>query len=84
MKSSVGDRNIYETELKDFLPEKIFDSHVHLFDKSCLPQGYEFPEKDCCRKFGGQFTLEQCLEYIRTILPEQDFTLTTLVFHQWN
>ena len=72
-----SDMAVYETELKDFLPEKIFDAHVHLFDESCLPQGYEFPEKDCCRKFGGQFTLEHCLEYIRAMLPEQDFYLNS-------
>ena len=72
-----SDQAVYETELKDFLPEKIFDAHVHLFDGSCLPQGYEFPQKDCCRKFGSQFTLEQCLEYIRAILHDQDFYLNS-------
>ena len=75
-----SDQAVYETELKDFLPEKIFDAHVHLFDESCLPQGYEFPEKDCCRKFGDKFTLKQCLEYIRTMLPEQDFYLNSFGF----
>ncbi len=72
-----SDLAVYRTELKVFLPEKIFDAHIHLFDGSCLPQGYEFPSKDCCLKFGGQFTLENCLEYIRTMLPEQDFYLNS-------
>lgn len=66
------DRFIYETELKDFLPGKIFDSHIHLFDESCLNAGYEFPEKSCYNKFGGKFTFESCIEYFNAILPEQE------------
>jgi len=75
-----SDQAFYMAELKDFLPGKIFDAHVHLFDNSCMPQGYEFPPKDCCRKFGGRFTLEDCLEYIRAMLPEQDFYLNSFGF----
>ena len=69
------DRQVYEQELKDFLPEKIFDAHVHLFDESCIPQGYEFPPKSCYRKFGCRFTLENYLEHVREMLPGQELYL---------
>lgn len=29
------DRLVYENELKDFLPDKIIDAHVHIWDKTC-------------------------------------------------
>ena len=31
------DRKVYETELKDRLPEKIFDAHVHLLERKDFP-----------------------------------------------
>lgn len=40
-----NDKLIYENEFRDWLPEKIFDSHVHVFDKSNFQSGYELPEK---------------------------------------
>ena len=70
-----GDRQIYEQELKDFLPARIFDSHLHLFDHSCLQPGYVFPPKSCMQKFGGIFTIEQCLELAAALLPDQEFHL---------
>lgn len=68
-----SDKFIYNNELKDFLPERIFDAHMHLFDESCIPESFEFPQKSCYQKFGGKFTLENCLAYVKKVLPKQEF-----------
>lgn len=65
------DWRIYEQELQAFLPSKIFDSHVHLFDQTCWKPGTELPPKSCYHKFGGVFTLEQYREWTSNILPDQ-------------
>jgi predicted TIM-barrel fold metal-dependent hydrolase len=72
---NANDRKIYENEFRDWLPEKIFDAHVHAFDADNFKVGYELPEKSCYRKFGGTFTLEQCLEIVKILLPEQEFSM---------
>ena len=70
-----ADRQVYDRELKGFLPEKMFDAHVHVFDTSCLVPGYTFPPKHVYQKVGGVFTLEQCLEWAAALLPEQAFSM---------
>jgi predicted TIM-barrel fold metal-dependent hydrolase len=74
---SEADRQIYEQELQDFLPAKIFDSHIHMFDRSCLVPGFEFPPKNVYQKFAGTFTIEQCQEWIQALLPRQEFHLNS-------
>jgi len=70
-----ADRQIYERELRDFLPARIFDAHVHLLDRTCLRPGVQLPPKSFYQKFGGMFTLEQCLAWAKAFLPEQEFHL---------
>lgn len=65
------DRDLYDQELRDFLPSRIVDAHVHLFDTSCLVPGHNFPPTSCYHKFGGQSTLEQLLAWTDVWLPEQ-------------
>lgn len=72
-----SDRAVYEEELKPFLPRRIFDAHVHLFDRSCLFPGAEFPPKNCYRRFGGVFTREQYLDWTRALLPDQEVSLNS-------
>jgi len=72
-----ADRQIYDRELRGFLPSRIFDAHVHLFDRSCLNPGAGFPPKSCYQKFGGTFPLESCLDWAKTLLPEQEFYLNS-------
>ena len=67
-----SDRRIYEEELRDFLPARIFDAHVHLFDSSCLVRGGAFNERHCYRKFGGVFTAEQYAAWMKELLPGQE------------
>lgn len=71
------DAEIYEKELKEFLPEKIFDSHIHLLDDTSFALGYKFPDKNCYLKFGGKFTLETCMAYFKKLLPEQEIYINS-------
>ncbi len=71
------DQKVYEQELRAFLPTKLFDAHVHLFDQTCLLPGKSFPPKSCFRKFGGIFTLEQLLEWAARWLPDQELHLNS-------
>jgi hypothetical protein len=56
----------------DFLQEKIFDAHVHIFDASCLAPNFNFPPKSCYNKFGDTYTLQQCLDCMKATLPENE------------
>ena len=66
------DRQVYERELHGFLPAKLFDAHVHLFDRSCLVPGATFPARHCYRKFGGAFTPAEYLAWAAAALPGVD------------
>ena len=68
-----ADRQIYERELKGFLPERIFDAHVHLFDRTCLHSDVRFPAKHCYQKVGGVFSLKDYLTWTAKLCPEQTF-----------
>jgi len=72
-----ADRQVYDRELRDFLPSKIFDAHVHLFDRSCLMPGVQFPPTSCYQKFGGTFELEQHLAWTAALLTEQEVHLNS-------
>ncbi len=70
-----NDKAIYEKEFRDWLPKRIFDSHVHVFDETNFPVGRGLSEKHPGRKFSGTFTVEQCLEIVETVLPDQAFSM---------
>ncbi|MHC4874019.1 MAG: amidohydrolase family protein [Planctomycetota bacterium] len=67
------DALVFKEEFEDFLPGKVFDCHIHMFDKTCFAEDHEFPEKSCYRKFDQQFSIEQCLAYAEKMFPERDF-----------
>lgn len=69
------DRELYEHMLKDWLPDRILDAHVHVFDRNCFPADYEFPPKSCYRKFGCRHTIEQCRAVARLLLPDTRFSM---------
>lgn len=71
------DRNVYDTELRAFLPPRIFDAHIHLFDRSCLNPGAQYPPKSTYGKFGGVFPLECYLDWVKTWLPDQELHLNS-------
>jgi predicted TIM-barrel fold metal-dependent hydrolase len=72
-----ADRQVYEQELRGFLPARIFDAHAHLFDRSCLLPGATFPPRSLYQKFGGCFSLEQYLAWVAALLPAQAFHLNS-------
>jgi len=74
---SKADGMVYKDELKDFLPDNIFDVHVHLFDRSCLIKGAEFPLKSCYQKFGGFFTLTDYRQWADALLPGHNVYLNS-------
>jgi predicted TIM-barrel fold metal-dependent hydrolase len=67
------DRACWEEELAPWLPKRIFDAHVHVFEKGSFPPDFAFPPRNCYQKFGGQHDMEQCLEIARLLLPGIDF-----------
>ena len=69
------DRQIYREELAPFLPRRIFDAHVHVFDKSFFPPGFAFEPLSVYSKFGGDFPLKLWREIMRELLPEQEVWL---------
>jgi predicted TIM-barrel fold metal-dependent hydrolase len=69
------DRDVFETELKPWLPARIFDAHVHIFSRDCFPATYRFAPKSCYRRFGEAFRIEQCLAAARTALPGVEYGL---------
>lgn len=69
------DRKIYQEEFAEFLPEKIFDSHVHIFQKDAFPAGFEFPEQSCYKRFGGEFNLALWHELMAELLPGHEVYL---------
>lgn len=64
-----ADRRIFEQELNDFLPRRIFDVHAHLFDAGCFVPSTKLPPKSCYRRFGGSFTREQYQGWADAWLP---------------
>ena len=74
---SDADRQVYARELEPFLPKKIFDAHVHLFDQSCFAPGHMFPPKNCYHKFGGTFTMDDYLSWTATLLPGRELYLNS-------
>lgn len=72
-----ADREIYARELREFLPAKIFDAHIHLFDRTCLVPGFQFPPRHVFSKFGGVFTVEQYHDWAAVWLPGQECHLNS-------
>jgi len=63
------DRQIYERELRGFLPSKLFDAHVHFFDTSCLVPGTSFPAKHPYSKVDAVFGPSDYLTWAADALP---------------
>jgi glutamate-1-semialdehyde 2,1-aminomutase len=51
------------------LPARVFDAHVHVFERACFPPGFEFPPRECYQRFGGQHTVEQFEQAATALLP---------------
>lgn len=67
------DRACWEEELLPWLPKRLFDAHVHVFQQTSFPPGFTFPPRNCYHKFGGQFDGDQCLDLAELLLPGIEF-----------
>lgn len=67
-----ADQRIYEEELRPFLPKRIFDAHVHIWDTADFPIDMKFSPQDCNMRFGGSFTLAKWHEIMAEVLPDNE------------
>lgn len=63
------DRQVWQNEFEDFVPERVFDAHIHLYDRSCLLPKTQFAANSVWQRFGGEFTKQQLLEWTAAWLP---------------
>ncbi len=64
-----ADRAVFNEEFASWLPEKIFDVHIHLFPSDVFNPAYAVGPKSIYRKFGGGYTLEQFQDCVCRALP---------------
>lgn len=69
------DKIIYQEEFADKLPAKIFDAHVHIWDKSSFPENFSFPELSWAKAFNEEFSLQDWRNAMNELLPEQKVEL---------
>ena len=71
------DRKIYEEEIRNFIPERIFDFHIHLWKKEQLkdPLNYHRKELDPFLDFDAidNFDISYCLEIACILFPDKKF-----------
>ncbi len=75
------DRKVYETELKDFLPNEFIDCHVHIWEKDFpMGDGYKSPygAKGWVGKVAQELPAEELIEGYKMLFPENK--VTPLVF----
>ena len=72
------DKHVYETELKDFLPDKIVDAHIHVSDETCVRTASSNGGSEWTRLIAQYFTGEDLINASQLLLPGKE--LTPLVF----
>ncbi len=66
---STTDREVWEQELKEFVPDRVFDSHVHLWRAEDVPEDLElYPSDVGLHSFGG-YTVGQFKDSMARLLP---------------
>ncbi len=77
---TAADADIYRQEFAAVLPDKIFDAHVHIWEKSCFPPDFHFAPRACTNRFGGEFPLPLWRQIMSELLPEQSLGLLCFGF----
>ena len=72
------DPEVWAQELKDFVPERVFDVHVHLWRAEDIPQGIRFDPSDIGLDAFPSFTREQFRQTMARLLPGR--TVEALAF----
>ena len=63
------DREVYREEFSGRLPQKIFDSHVHIVLKQSYPADRGTESIDCLAPHGGEFTVRRFFDVYGELLP---------------
>lgn len=64
------DRQVYEKELKDFLPETFIDLHTHIWTNTMTPAGDSNGGATWTKLVADEMTGEQLLDSFKTLFPE--------------
>ena len=72
------DKHVYETELKDFLPDKFIDFHVHIDKKEFTPAGSRNGGSAWPSLVADEMQAEDLLDALKQLFPAQE--VTPLVF----
>ncbi len=70
-----ADQRIYQQEFAARLPKKLFDAHVHVWQKNGFPADFQFAPRACANRFGGEFPLALWRKTMQELLPEQQVGL---------
>ncbi|MFA6928993.1 MAG: amidohydrolase family protein [Lentisphaeria bacterium] len=68
---SEADRSIYQQEFAARLPAKLFDAHVHIWEKNAFPPDFQFATRAVGNRFGGEFPLSLWRQAMQELLPGQ-------------
>ena len=73
-KPNAYDKHVYETELRDFLPEKIIDAHVHIWDETCVATANANGGSTWTSLIAEDLTGEDLLNANQLLLPGKEVT----------
>lgn len=68
------DRQVYEKELKDFLPEEIIDMHIHPYKSEFEPFGKGGGVSGWAMRVANEMTIEQMFECFQKLFPGNKVT----------
>ena len=65
------DKKVYEKELKNFLPDKIFDAHVHIWKKEFAPYGSHNGGSTWTDMVAEDLTVEDLMQTMKDLFPDK-------------
>ena len=74
------DRRVYAEELKDRLPDRIFDAHIHLWERSDFPEIWPLEPKNYINYFDGHFSLAEWTALLPDLLPGKEVAFNAFGF----
>lgn len=74
------DRRVYAEELKDRLPDRLFDAHLHLWERRDFPETMTFEPKNYINHFDGHFSLAEWTALLPDLLPGKEVEFNAFGF----